>query len=340
MRQVWITKPGDPEVLQVREAEDPEPGPGDIVVDVAAAGVNFADLMARMGTYPDAPPIPCVVGYEVAGTVRAVGEGVASPKKGERVLALTRFGGYSTVVTVPADQAFSIPESMTFEEAAALPVNYLTAYLALFTMGNLQREQRCLIQGAGGGVGIAAVQLASSTGAEVFGTASAGKHEFLSTIGVDHLIDYTRSDFAAEVQRITDGRGVHLILDSVGGKSVREGYKILASLGRIVCFGISSSVKGGKRSYISLLRAVLAMPLVHPVPLMNANRGILGLNLGHLWKEIESLRAAMTDILVRYREGQVKPVIAKVFPFTDASAAHRFIHERRNIGKVLLTPEF
>lgn len=338
MEQIRISKAGGPGVLELRSAPDPEAGPGEVVIDVVAAGVNFADLMARMGTYPDAPPIPCVVGYEVAGTVRSVGSDVSDIASGDRALALTRFGGYSSVVSVPRRQVFRMPDSMSFEDGAAIPVNYLTAYLALFTMGSLEAGRRCLIHGAGGGVGIAAVQLARWAGAEIFGTASAGKHPFLSSIGVHHPIDYRTQDFSRVVNELTGGAGVHLILDPIGGRSVRAGYRLLSPLGKIVCYGISSSVKGGRRSILSLLGTVLSMPRPHPVSLMNENRGILGLNLGHLWSEISALEEIAERLLELYEGGHVKPVIAEVFPFSRAAEAHRYVHERKNIGKVLLRP--
>lgn len=339
MDQVWITRAGGPQVLSVRSAPDPQCGPEDVLIDVVAAGVNFADLMARMGQYPDAPPIPCVVGYEISGTVRACGAAVESVKPGSRVLALTRFGGYSTVAAVPHAQVYPIPDVLSFHEAAAIPVNYFTAYLALFTMGALKRGQRCLIQNAGGGVGIAAAQLARWAGAEIFGTASASKHEVITAQGVDHAVDYRHLEFDDEVMRLTGGRGVHLILDPVGGTTTRRGYRCLAPLGKIVCYGISSSVRKQRRSIFSLLSTVLAMPRPHPVSLMNENRGILGLNLGHLWSEIPALTSVASHVLSLCESGDVKPVVAKTFPFTEAPEAHRFIHERRNIGKVLLTTD-
>lgn len=339
MKQVWIAKAGRPEVLELRTAEDPQPGADEVLIDVVAAGVNFADLIARMGTYPDAPPIPCVIGYEVAGTVRSCGADVSGFEPGARVFALTRFGGYSSVVSIPHRQVFVMPEEMSFLEGAAIPVNYFTAYLALFLMGNLQGGQRCLIQGAGGGVGIAAVQLARWAGAEVFGTASKQKHELISSVGVHHPIDYRNRDFAEEVLRITGGSGVHLVLDSIGGRTAREGYGLLAPLGKLVCFGISSSVRGGTRSILGLVRAVLPMPRPHPISLMNSNRGILGLNLGHLWGEVDTLRPIGERLAELYATGTVKPVIAETFPFSAAAEAHRYIHGRRNVGKVLLTVE-
>ena len=190
MRAVVITRHGEPEVLRVEQRPDPPVGPGEVRVAVRAAGINFADLMARAGVYPDAPSPPCVVGYEVAGEVESVGEGVESHAVGDRVIAGTRFGGYAELVSVPVGQVMPLPEALSFEQGAAFPVNYATAYAALVIMGGLKADERLLIHAAAGGVGIAATQVAKGIGAEIFGTASASKHEAISAQGVDHAIDY------------------------------------------------------------------------------------------------------------------------------------------------------
>ena len=190
MRAVVITRHGAPEVLAVEERPDPPVGPGEVRIAVKAAGINFADLMARSGVYPDAPKPPCVVGYEVAGEVESVGEGVSDHAVGDRVLAGSRFGGYAELVSVPVDQVIALPETLSFEQGAAFPVNYSTAYAALVIMGGLAGNERVLIHAAAGGVGIAATQIAKGIGAEIFGTASSSKHDAIRAQGVDHAIDY------------------------------------------------------------------------------------------------------------------------------------------------------
>ncbi len=338
MRQVWIPRVGPPEVLEVRSAADPVPGPGELRIRVVAAGVNFADILARLGLYPDAPKLPAVVGYEVAGTVDAVGPGVARPAPGERVLALTRFGGYSDVVVVPAAQAASLPPSLPFEKAAAIPVNYLTAWIMLVHLGNVSAGQRVLVHSVGGGVGQAALQICRWRGAEVIGTASAAKHERLRAQGVAHVIDYTREDFAGEVARVTDGHGVDLALDAVGGSSFRRSYRCLAPLGRLFMFGVSSLAPGRTRSLVSAARGIVSMGAFFPIPLMNDNRGIIGVNVGHLWSEARLLGSFLEDIVRLTAEGVFDPVVDRAFPFEQAPAAHAWIQDRRNFGKVLLVP--
>jgi len=340
MRQVWITKAGAPEVLEVREAPDPEPQAGEVRITVEAAGVNFADIMARMGQYPDLPGIPIVVGYEVAGQVDAVGDGVDASLVGRDVVALTRFGGYSDRVCVPRVQVFDRPQGMDARTAAAIPVVYLTAFQLMVGMGGLRRGDTVLVHSAGGGVGIAAVQLAGSIGATVIGTASAGKHEFLRGLGVEHLIDYRSEDFEARVMEITEGRGVELILDAVGGDSFKKGFRCLATTGRIGMFGMSTAVTNKSGSPLSMLRMAMQLPWFqfNPVTLMNENKGAFGVNMGRMWHDVERLRGWWDELAALYAEGVVAPRIDAVFSFDDAAAAHHHIQDRKNLGKVLLVP--
>jgi NADPH:quinone reductase-like Zn-dependent oxidoreductase len=340
MRQIWIPRPGPPEVLEVREARDPLPAPGEVRVRVEAAGVNFADIMGRMGVYPDLPKMPVVVGYEVAGRVDALGEGVAPDWKGRDVLALCRFGGYSDVICVPESQVHTRPDGMSALEAAALPVNYLTAYQLIEVMGGLRQGDTILIHSAGGGVGIAAIQLAKRIGARTIGTASSEKHERLAPLGLDHAIDYRVEKFEKRVHEITLGRGVELALDAVGGRSFKKSYRCLAPTGRLGMFGSSSLVTGKKRSLFGLLKTLLLTPWFQstPVALMNANKATFGVNLGHLWDEADRVNRWMETLLAYAREGAVRPVVAATFPFDRAAEAHHYIQDRKNIGKVLLTP--
>lgn len=335
MKQIWITKAGGVETLKVQEAEDPEPGPGEVLIDVKASGVNFADVLARMGMYPDAPPIPCVVGYEVAGTVAGtLGAGAFAP--GDRVVALTRFGGYATKVAVPANQVFHMPSEMSFAEAAAIPVNYFTAYLALGMMGNLQSDETMLVHNAGGGVGVAAIQLGHEIGARIIGTASAWKHERLVELGADALIDYRSSDWVDELKRITQSAGVHLILDPIGGKNLSKDMDVLAPLGRVIAFGFSAPVRNGNRSIFRALRGLAQMPRPHFLSLLNRNMAVGGLNLGHLWGEIARLRRVAEHVLDGWDRGSVRPFIHAEVPFDQPEEAHRILQDRENLGKVVL----
>ncbi len=340
MRQIWITKAGTPEVLQVREALDPEPKSGEVRIRVEASGVNFADILGRLGIYPDLPPIPVVPGYEISGRVDSVGAGVDASWVGRDVFALTRFGGYADVVCVPVGQVFDRPAGLSALEAAAIPVNYFTAWQLCVVMGSLKRGETVLVHSVGGGVGIAATQIAKHIGATVIGTASAAKHAEMRALGVDHLIDYRTEDFEARAREMTNGRGVELILDAIGGDSWKKGYRILAPTGRLGAFGISAAASGKERSMFGMLVLLAGTPWLqfNPLSLMNANKGVFGVNLGHMWGEAERLRGWADQLLDLWRQGAIKPKIARTFPFDEAAQAHHFIQDRKNIGKVLLVP--
>ena len=340
MRQIWITKAGPPEVLEVKEAPDPEPKAGEIRIRVEATGINFADIMGRLGIYPDLPPMPVVPGYEVSGRIDAVGAGVDGCWVGRDVLAVTRFGGYADTVCVPTNQMFGRPANMSALEGAAIPVNYFTAWQLVVVMGSLKAGETVLIHSAGGGVGIAATQIAKHIGARVIGTASASKHGELRALGVDHLVDYRTEDFEARTREITNGRGVELILDAVGGESWKKDYRVLAPTGRLGMFGLSVAATGKNRNVLSMLSAVANMPWFqfNPLSLMNANKGVFGVNLGHMWGEIDRQRAWADQLLELWAQGAIKPKIARSFRFNEVPQAHHFIQDRGNIGKVVLVP--
>jgi NADPH:quinone reductase-like Zn-dependent oxidoreductase len=332
MRAVVITKHGGPEVLKVEERPDPMLAPGEVRIDVAASGINFADVMARMGLYPDAPKTPCVVGYEVAGTILETGEGVEGLAPGQRVLAGTRFGGYASQVVVPADDVVPLPDGLSFEQGAAIPVNYATAWAALIGYGSLQSGERVLIHSAGGGVGIAATQIAKRAGAEVCGTASAGKHERCRELGVDNAIDYTRPGWEQGIGSFD------VILDAVAGKSFRTSYKLLKPGGRLVAFGASSLVSGERRNVLAALRTLVRMPRFSMIKQMSESKAVIGLNMLTLWKDRGTLRPWIEPLQAMLEDGTIQPVVAGAFAFEEAGAAQRMISERRNIGKVVLVP--
>jgi NADPH:quinone reductase-like Zn-dependent oxidoreductase len=337
MRQVVFSHYGAPDVLVPRDAPSSSPNVGEVRIAVRAAGVNFADVLARVGLYPDAPKPPLVVGYEVAGTVDAVGAGVTRFTPGDRVVALTRFGGYASEVVVNEAYVFPFHVDLSDAEAAALPVNYLTALIALYRMANITAGETVLIHGAGGGVGIAAVQLARLRRATVIGTASSSKHSALRSLGVDYLVDYRTTDVAREVKRITGDRGVDVVLDPLGGQSFATSYRLLAPLGRLVMYGVSAMSRGERRNWLHAARAIIQMPRFKPLSLINHNRGIFGLNLAHLWDERGQLATAMQFLLEELGTRRLMPVIAKTFPLDHADEAHRYMQGRGNIGKIVLT---
>jgi NADPH:quinone reductase-like Zn-dependent oxidoreductase len=343
MKAVVLTGTGGYDVLQAQERPDPGVGPGEVRIAVRAAGINFADTMARVGLYPDAPKPPCVLGYEVAGEIESLGDGVTEHEVGDRVIAGTRFGGQAELITVPADQALPLPEELSFEQGAAFPVNYGTAYAALIMMGSLRAGDRVLIHAAGGGVGISATQIARNVGAEILGTASASKHDAIRAQGVTHAIDYRSEDFEAETMRITNGEGVDLIIDALGPSSFRKDYRLLRPGGRLVMYGLSENSKQGKRDIPLTLKSLAAMPTAtmpwwKSLLVMNENKGVFGLNMLK-WLDAEgNLDRVVEPLMSDLEAGRLEPVVAEAFPFERAGDAHKFIAERRNVGKVVLFP--
>lgn len=338
MKQVIITKIGGVEVLKVQEAKPPMPAKGEVIIRVKAAGVNFADILARKGLYPDAPRMPCVVGYEVSGIVEEIGEGVDSSMEGKEVLALVRFGGYSEITKVPARQVFEKPASISFEQAAAIPVNYLTAYQLIAVMGALKQNESVLIHNVGGGVGLAALDIAKKIGAVTFGTASKRKHDFLRERGLNHVIDYRTNDWSKELNSLTEGRGVELIIDPLGGSHWKKSYRALRATGRLGVFGISTVSGKGRGTKLRLTKMFLQMPTFRPISMMKLNKGVFGVDLGNLWHENEKIRIWMRTILEGVEEGWARPYVDKAFSFENAGEAHAYIESRKNIGKIVLVP--
>lgn len=330
-----IPRYGPPEVLAVREAPDPPVAPGTVRIRVEAAGVNFSDLLARQGLYPDAPRPPCVVGYEVAGVVDAVGSGVTAPRVGDRVIAMTKFGGQSQLVVVPLPFVIPLPEGWSFEEGAALPVVYLTAHHMLVRVVAARSGEVVLVHAAAGGVGLAVAELGRILGLRVLGLASPGKHDVLRRYGVEPL-DGRDPRWPDAVRRLAPG-GVDIVLDAVGGESWRRDYALLAPLGRLVCYGASELVVGLRRNPFTVIWKALRWPRFGPLSLMDRNRAVVGVNIGHLWNAESILRPQLEALLGCARDGRIRPRVDRAFPLTEASAAHRYIHERRNIGKVVLT---
>jgi NADPH:quinone reductase-like Zn-dependent oxidoreductase len=339
MRAVWITKHGRPEVLAVRETPDPTPAPGEVRVRVKAAGLNFAEVTARKGLYPDAPKPPCVVGYEGAGVVDALGEGVTNLKVGTRVMFLSRFGGQSDTVCVSAVATIPIPDALGFIEAAAIPVNYLTAYQMLHRVGRVRAGDHVLVHMAAGGVGTAVLQMCRAIGGiTTYGTCSASKHEFAKSQGCDHCIDYRTSDYVAEIKRLTADQGVNYVLDALGPRDWKKGYSLLRSGGMLITFGVANVSTGPSRNLFKVVAELMRTPRYTPLGLMDTNRGIAGVNMGHMWHEAESQRAAMIELTRMWEKKQIKPHVHAALPFEKAAEAHELLEQGKNVGKVVLTP--
>ena len=340
MRAVTITRHGGRDVLALREHPDPSPATGEVLIEVAAAGLNFAEVSARVGLYPDAPPTPCVVGYEVAGTVRAVGAGVTDLQPRDRVLALTRFGGHAELVSVPQVSVLPLPDDLDYVTAAAIPVNYLTAHHMLFHIGVTHPGSSVLLHMASGGVGTAVLQLLSLVpDVTVFGTASARKHDYVRGLGCTHPIDYRTKDYVEEVRKVVGDRGVDLVLDPLGGKDWKRSWDLLAPGGRMVAFGMANAITGETRNLLKVLPQIAFMLRVSPMSAMDHNRTLQGVNMGHLWGEAVMLRGQMEKLRSLWEQGVVRPHVHATVPFSNAAEAHRMLEEGENRGKVVLVPD-
>jgi NADPH:quinone reductase-like Zn-dependent oxidoreductase len=251
---------------------------------------------------------------------------------------MPKFGGYTDTLVVKEAQAFQMPAQMSFEEAAALPVVYLTAHHMMLFTGNLRPRSKVLIHSAAGGVGLAAIQLAKTRDCDIFGIASKSKLSFLTEQGCQHPID-NDADYVAEIKKITNGRGVDLVLDPVGGKSWTEGYELLAPAGRLVAFGLSAASSGKKRSLIHALSQVVQVKKWSPMKLMDDNKQVQGVNMGHLFGELDMLIEQFAALVTMYETGQIKPHVDRTFKFSEAAAAHHYLHDRKAKGKVLLVPD-
>ena len=343
MRAVVLPRHGSPDVLRVEDRPEPQPAPDEVRIRVEAAGLNFADVMARIGMYPDAPRVPSVLGYEVAGVVDSVGADAGSIRPGDRVTAGTRFGGFAELAVAKTENTMVIPEAMSMTDAAAIPVNYATAYAGLVIMGGVRAGDRVLIHSAAGGVGIAATQLAHHFGALVIGSASGSKHDRVLQEGADHVIDYHTHDLAAEVRRLTDGAGVDIVLDAIGPTSLRRDWRILRPGGRVIAYGVSQLRTGERRNLPAALRAVVAFPFA-TMPwwkahgMLTENKGIFGLNILHWWNREGSLARLVAPLRDLVDAGAIRPVVDSTFPFERAADAHRRLESRASVGKVVLTP--
>lgn len=323
MRAIEVTEFGGTETLAVVDRDVPEPGEEQVRIRTEAIGVNFADIMQRRGTYPGGPEPPYVPGFEAAGVVDAVGAAVTGLSEGDRVVGYPDGGAYAEYAVCRAEGMFEVPEEMDFETAAGYPVQFLTAHNCLFEWGGLEAGERVLIHAAAGGVGSAAVQLASQAGAEVFGTASTDeKLDYVAKMGCDHPINYVEDDFVDALEDATDGEGVDLVLDGVGGETHKRSYDALSHFGRVVAYGVASG----------------DVPEPNVWELLFENHSVIGFHLGqsmnHDPERVLGAVPELSDLLV---SGDVEIHVGATFPLENAAAAHQHIEKRENIGKVVLT---
>ena len=332
MKRIVYTKRGGLEAIEIIDEKSPEPGNNEVMIEVHRAGINFADLMMRQGLYGAAPDFPFTPGYEVSGVIRAIGPDVERHNVGDRVVALTGFGGYAEQVVVSEERAWTLPDNVSFDAAAAMPVTYLTAHHMLVHLGNFREGDSVLVHHAAGGVGTATAQIVKALkGGRIYGTASVEKADFVEEMGMIHIP--RGEDFVQRIKGESDG--VHHALDPVGGKHVMESYKALRNGGRLYVFGASSAVKGPKRSLWTAIKMWRTTPRFDPIRMMNSNKSVYGVHMG-MWKDEEIAREQMVALASMLEKGQIDPVIDSVYRFEDVAKAQQYIHNRGNRGKVLL----
>jgi NADPH:quinone reductase-like Zn-dependent oxidoreductase len=339
MRAIPVNYPGGANSLKITEFKTPVCKNDEVLIEVKAFGLNFADIMARNGLYQDAPPMPFTPGYEVSGIVKETGENVKNFKKGDKVLAFVLFGGYAEYAVANELLCFHLPEDMTYAQGASIPVNFLTAYHCLFNTGTLFEGSKVLIQAAAGGVGLAAVQLAKIRKCVIFGTAgSQAKLDLLKGWGVDYPINYNMEDFEKVIMQKTEGKGIDLALDSLGGSSLKKCLNILKPHGRVASFGVSSLSQRGGLGIIKVLPEVLQMLTINVIDMLKKSKGFYGVNM--LWVAKENTLLCKNDmetILQYFKEGKLKTIISKEYPWEKISEAHKEIESRSSTGKIILT---
>ena len=323
MRAVVVSQPGGPDVLKLEEVPDPAPAAGEVVVSIAAAGVNRADLMQRQGFYPPPPGAPPYPGLECAGQITAVGAGVTGLRPGDEVCALLAGGGYAEQVAVPAVQVLPVPAGLTVAEAAALPEVACTVYANVFLTAGLQPGETLLVHGGASGIGTMAIQLARALGARVACTAgSDAKLRRCRELGAELAIDYTSEDFVAAVRDFTGGSGADVILDIMGGAYLQRNVAALAIGGRLVVIGL----QGGATAELDLGTMLRRRLTVHAASLRArpvAEKAVV----------VEGVRDVVWPLIL---SGQVKPVIDTVVPLAEAARAHQLMEAGQHVGKILL----
>ncbi len=336
MQSVILTKYGAPEVLEVKELKDVEPNSNQVRVKVHYAGINFAEIMARMKLYPGGPKPGGILGGEVSGVIDKIGNNVEGLNIGDKVMGLTLGGSYTSHTCIDANSIIPLPNNFNLDEAAAFPVTYITAYMMMFDLGNLQDGDTFLIHGAGGGVGTAAIQLAKTKNIKIIGTSSSWKHDKITQMGVDKCIDYNKSNIEKEIMDFTNGKGVDLIIDPVGAKNWKISYKVLSKMGKLIIYGDQNLVKGDKLKPMVALKEMYSMPKYKPMDLMANNKTVMGYHLGrfkgHEWK----VKRSIDNLIKLVKEYDLHPVVDSKFSYQDAAKAHRYIQDRKNFGKVLL----
>lgn len=338
MKAIPIRRASEAEALHIEEWSDPKPAENEILIEVKAFGLNFADIVARKGQYPDAPKFPFVPGYEVAGIVKTVGAAVKSFRVGDEVIALTLFFGYAELAVADERAAVKKPKGMSFADGASIPVNFLTAYHSLFETGTLKAGANVLIHAGAGGVGLAAIQMAKNHGCKVFATAGSEKKlGLLREWGVDHPINYQSSDFEREARRIMGGNLMDVVLDSVGGAYFKKDIALLRPHGRVVAFGAAALSERNIFKLATIVPQVLSMLTLSMIELMMNSKGFYGVNMLRVAKENpELLSEEMAAVMSMFADKKLKTVVSRQMSWKQIGEAHQLLESRASTGKIVL----
>ena len=338
MKAVQLIKFGKAaQAFELGEIAKPVPGDNDVLIKVACFGLNYADVMARYGQYQDCPPLPAILGYEVSGTVEALGKDVAGLSVGDKVMSFTRFGGYAEYAIADSRGTVKIPSQFSMAEATALPTQYGTAYYCAYEMVNLFEGDHVLIHAAAGGVGTALIQLAKNKGCVIYGTAGSDeKLEYLKGLGVDFPINYRKSDFAKEIKGVRGSKGIDVVFDPIGGSNYKKSRKLLAHGGRIVSYGVSER-SGKKGGILADLNLVFSFGFLHPVMFLMSSTGTIGVNMLRIGDhQPETLKRCMEGVVALADQGILKPYIGGTFSVNRIDEAHELLGSRNSIGKIVI----
>ncbi len=338
MKAIHLIKYGESsEAFEIRETSIPKVKAGEVLIKVKVSGLNFADVMARRGIYGDAPPLPAVLGYDVAGTIEEIGEGVEGFEIGQMVTAMTRFGGYAEYVTTSADGAAPIPKGWDAAKATTLTTQASTAIVCAEEVLCLYPGDNVLIQGASGGVGRILVQYAKYKGCTVFATASTSKQDYLKEIGVDYPIDYLTEDFSQKIPKILKDKKLDVVFDNLGGKRYKQGLKLLGPCGKIVSYGAADQNKGSKTSKWGAIKVGLGFGFHSPVGLVGQSKAMIGVNMLRIADhKPHILKKALLRVIELCEAGIIDPRLDKVFPAEKIADAHDYLESRKSKGKVVI----
>jgi len=326
------------DAFQLQEKETPKPGKGEVLIESEGFGLNFADVMARLGIYRDCPPLPAVIGYENVGRIKELGENVTEFSVGDRVLAFTRFGGYADHIISPTMAVAKISEQLSVGEATALATQYITAYFAAEETVSLHEGDHVLIHAAAGGVGTALIQLLKRKGCVIFGTAgSQEKLDYLKSIGVDYPINYRKVDYLEEIEKLGFSGKIDATFNPIGGDYVKKDFKLLNSAGSVVLYG-ASKLTDARGNPFKIIKLLFGFGFWSPIKFVSTSKSLIGINMLKVADDKPASFTRCLKAVINLAEtGEIKPYVGKEFNHTELAAAHEYLEGRKSIGKVAIT---